>query len=1154
MHPHWHAASPDIQRKLISLYILSLAPKSPITTLSPTSDSPASAFDSELRYARSSHDIAAVLRWGLRHLKLESNSFGESSSSDEWHWYYSFYEAERTASYSPNSFSNNLIPRLPPAHANLLISTLDVISSLAAHAETNGFSGSRLSKFFGLWLLSVRRSSDTDDWNSFYSRWESAGRVMEHLFLSWLRFVFINSSSLPHSLIRCVHARDEATKHQMPKRLLELVDHYPFSSSPSTNDGFLPRSRFSTRQYDALFVRVETVIPNSVKIKTRQHPLRLINDALKSETTLELGEHLAAWKELRELAAAGSDVDDESWAPVLTRIFADDTIGLLALVPADTDAGPTFTLQLPSRPALPNRRRSMSLGSVPNGRAVAKAPINGNNTSAVANGLHKSPAAFPAAAPESPKNWDEFSAAGFSELNISRDFASTLLDTDIEVTNPPPLRKASKKKTRRPSPLRRYTRSSLDIPATAHPTSYPSSEAPPLPIVITKSTSITLIKLDEAFVDFWSDALLDPVSYNWPKFVICQLRRPLEVTGGGKAVNWIVIEQIFTRPPPEVRTASLSPEYAVKTAGVPLKRTISPRSSLAASSFTAAVRRFSLFGGSQDGKDVVKRKSSDGPKSPKIGELGEILSEEPEEREVGFTNKDGTIGAVASSVTANAVPTSVAGVRELEHKRPNGVSNVGMVPQLEPVTLSDAFNAIPTRKDEASHEQAVSNVLQTSPVEPIASSLDVELVANTSADTAKKAPSVFEPFVGSTSFVVGGNISAPVDPPAGDRVKISSTNPELQDTKALLYVDSGTTVTNVYQVQPEPILPLAPETVVKSGETPGPQLSLDSTERPVLGVAEIESSPQPTEKAKDVLVNEVVDFNPPSSTPVAIESLPQEMGLESTGGVDLEEVPIVSMGLANAPPKVGTEGIEPEVIDEGIAPDVVGEGIAPEVVNEGIEVPELSDVVDTASAAEPPQDASIIAPSPSELPAPDEHVVEGVDVNVTPSHEDQDDTQEGVDGVHSSGDVIVAHVEEIAPPASESISLAASSIPTTMDDDSHATMVLEPVSSSPPVESENLLIEEEPAVQTTVIVPDTLQTTEPAHDVTTTVLAQEPEQEVEPNSTPTTNDADPPALEAETDLPETEGWLMINIKFNLSISQSPIHYNYSYLQYRRRGS
>jgi len=189
MHPHWHSASPDIQRKLISLFIHSLTPQSRITTLAPTPAAAISAFDAELEYVRSPHDVAAVLRWGLRHLVLQNNSFGKDTSAPEWAWYKSFFDAEREASYPPNSFTTMLLPLLPQAHVELLLATIDIISALASHAETNSISGSKLSKFLGLWLLTTTRSERNDDWNTFYARWERAGRILEHLFLSRIRYV-----------------------------------------------------------------------------------------------------------------------------------------------------------------------------------------------------------------------------------------------------------------------------------------------------------------------------------------------------------------------------------------------------------------------------------------------------------------------------------------------------------------------------------------------------------------------------------------------------------------------------------------------------------------------------------------------------------------------------------------------------------------------------------------------------------------------------------------------------------------------------------------------------------------------------------------------------------------------------------------------------
>jgi hypothetical protein len=172
-----------------------LAPKSPITTLSPTPTAAVSAFESELNFARSPHDVAAVLRWGLRHLKLEGNSLGKEQN--EWSWYRNFSEGERSSSYSPKAFSENLVPQLPPAHLELLSATLEIVSSLAAHAEANSISGSKLSKFLGLWLLSAKRSDEKDNWSTLYARWERAGRILEHLFLSRIRFAVV--SHCPHN-------------------------------------------------------------------------------------------------------------------------------------------------------------------------------------------------------------------------------------------------------------------------------------------------------------------------------------------------------------------------------------------------------------------------------------------------------------------------------------------------------------------------------------------------------------------------------------------------------------------------------------------------------------------------------------------------------------------------------------------------------------------------------------------------------------------------------------------------------------------------------------------------------------------------------------------------------------------------------------------
>ena len=182
MHPHWYSSSPEVQRRLISQFIHSLkpAPQGLMTPLSLNSTL-LTPFEAEVN-SRSPYDVAAVLRWGLRHLQLEGDHFGTDDG-----WYKAFLDAEAAASYPPKAFSEKLAPKLPSAHLDLLIATLEIISSLAAHSEANGTSGNKLSKIFGLWLLTARRVEEQDDWHSFYQRWERTGRMLEHLFLARIR-------------------------------------------------------------------------------------------------------------------------------------------------------------------------------------------------------------------------------------------------------------------------------------------------------------------------------------------------------------------------------------------------------------------------------------------------------------------------------------------------------------------------------------------------------------------------------------------------------------------------------------------------------------------------------------------------------------------------------------------------------------------------------------------------------------------------------------------------------------------------------------------------------------------------------------------------------------------------------------------------------
>ena len=165
--PHWHSASQDRQRKLITLFLQSIANT---TTFPPPPSTSLEKFEAQLQTA-SPHDVADVLKWGLRHLQLENQSFPLAVSSDEWGWYRTFAEAENAAGFPSTAYTDLLLPLLPPAHQELLSTFLDIGTSVAAHAEANGVSGKQV----------------TITQNSLHTR-------LQHVLMA---FLFLQAASLP---------------------------------------------------------------------------------------------------------------------------------------------------------------------------------------------------------------------------------------------------------------------------------------------------------------------------------------------------------------------------------------------------------------------------------------------------------------------------------------------------------------------------------------------------------------------------------------------------------------------------------------------------------------------------------------------------------------------------------------------------------------------------------------------------------------------------------------------------------------------------------------------------------------------------------------------------------------------------------------------
>lgn len=660
MHPHWHSASPDIQRKLISLFIHSLTPNSHITTPSPTPAAAISAFEAELEYTRSPHDVAAVLRWGLRHLVLENNSFGKDASAPEWAWYKSFFDAEKGASYPPKSFTELLLPKLPQAHVELLLATVDIISALASHAEANSISGSKLSKFLGLWLLTATRTEQTDNWTTFYARWERAGRILEHLFLARIR--------------------EESFNSRLPTRLQELVKHYPYSrGSHVVEENLLPHPRFSTRSCSVLFVRIEVLLSDSAP-QPKPSPVRLLLDAFNLSSEGETFEHVGLWNALKTAAtetastSSAAGVQDD---PQFGRIFVDETIHLLA----STSRNASTPIMSPTlEVASPVPRRSSPFSKILERGKDKTAHGNGSG-----NGYGNS-ATSPVSSVASPiiSDWAQFSTSGFGETNAVTPLAATLLDTDkdVEITEPLVSPKSSKRWGRSRSGQR-----SADAPCEA------SAKEPA--VLNTKLASVHMTQVDEAFIDFWSDAITDPITENWPSFVICGLK-PLP---GKEDVSWLIVEQTYVRLQP-AQPRPTSPERRGRTSPRP-----SFRSDISGT-LAATRKRFSFLSGAS--KTGLMGKKGILGKSPKVGELGEIVPEERSETPTAMTS---TSKGAELDTAATAAAGAVQPIAHSDGPAPEEiVQSPAVAAPAEPVLQPGQNNAVAGLHEQAAGESA-NNVL-----------------------------------------------------------------------------------------------------------------------------------------------------------------------------------------------------------------------------------------------------------------------------------------------------------------------------------------------------------------------------------------------------------------------------------------------------------
>ena len=129
-------------------------------------------------------------------------------------------------------------------------------------------------------------------------------------------------------------------------------------------------------------------------------------------------------------------------------------------------------------------------------------------------------------------DWAHFSASGFLEVNPDTLLlASTFLDTDIEKNNAfGGCYSSQENQVIAVKPLLHHQHSSPTFKS--FDLRDPSSREIKLGGVeeqknIIKTSQPRVFQLDDAFIDFWSDSLLDLISVDWPTLTFCKFKSSL---------------------------------------------------------------------------------------------------------------------------------------------------------------------------------------------------------------------------------------------------------------------------------------------------------------------------------------------------------------------------------------------------------------------------------------------------------------------------------------------------------------------------------------------------------------------------------------------------------------------------------------------------
>ena len=599
------AESTDRIEYLIQLYLISINPSAyasvfpvlPENALKRLSQRPEEVPDKsrsarnelekEIRYA-SPHDAAAMLKWGLRHMRVRNTDF---NSPDEHGWYDNFVKAERASQYHPRAIADLLHPNLPLETAELLSEVLELMATVASHRTANHMPASYICRVLGFWLLGrIGVAHPPPTFDEFHKVWEKSSAILEHLLLAHIR-------------------SQAAVTFSMPLRLTEMVEGYPYLAEGATTPSLPPA--FASRPIHTLRVdlRTENLVVSQTKPRSPSATLAAALDA-KAAETLEGGRGETWAMVMAQLEDSAVDhgkgtellidehsrifnlVDKELAAREELRKEADEKNRFGHVLAPSTSNSSFVSASSGSSANTHYRRRSQSVQDLRD-RAML-APLREDSSSGLSADVFLTPrqsrqgdesdmevledeSAKPvpvsrislsrsdaAAAKRESVDWGAFSQGGFSTSTSEGELS--LAEIDIKPlassydSQTVPARRSMRRRGSIGASLGRRKSSRGGIPNFSGVDEFGVPKPRPAPTYTV--TSVSMEAVDTALTTVWQDQLLDhSLCCALPAFIFVQLDEKAaaeaDLLGGAEERPWLLINELVIppRPPtPEERT------------------------------------------------------------------------------------------------------------------------------------------------------------------------------------------------------------------------------------------------------------------------------------------------------------------------------------------------------------------------------------------------------------------------------------------------------------------------------------------------------------------------------------------------------------------------------------------------------------------------